>query len=161
VPPVICIVGRSESGKTTLIEKLIPLLRKRGYRIGTVKHSHHIFDFDIAGKDSRRHKEAGAETVVIAAPGRIALIKDEGQGTLESVLGYFEDVDLVITEGYKDEQRPKIEVVRSARNAEPLLTGDPHLLAVVSDTDVSPGVPSFGLDEAEKLADFIEEKLLK
>jgi molybdopterin-guanine dinucleotide biosynthesis protein MobB len=161
MPPVICIVGRSQSGKTTLIENLIPVLIRRGHRIGTVKHTHHIFDFDIAGKDSRRHKDAGAHTVVIAAPGRVALIKDDRQGTLESVLAYFEDVDLVITEGYKNEPRPKIEVVRAARHPESLLKGDSHLIAVVSDADISPGVPKFALDDVEKLADFIEEKYLK
>ncbi len=71
MPQIICIVGRSQSGKTTLIEKLIPVLKNRGHRIGTIKHSQHIFDFDKSGKDSWRHKDAGAETVIIASPGRI------------------------------------------------------------------------------------------
>ena len=93
---IICIVGRSQSGKTTLIEKLIPVLKNRGYRIGTIKHSHHIFDFDKSGKDSWRHKDAGAETVIIASPGKIAMVKNDHQGTLESLQHYFSDLDLLM-----------------------------------------------------------------
>ncbi len=81
MPQIICIVGRSQSGKTTLIEKLIPELKRRGYRIGTIKHSHHIFDFDKTGKDSWRHKDAGAETVIVVSPGKIAMVKNDDEGT--------------------------------------------------------------------------------
>ena len=160
MPPVICIVGRSQTGKTTLIEKLIPLLKRRGFRIGTVKHSHHIFDFDKTGKDSWRHKDAGAETVLVSSPGKIALVKNDQQGTLDDLLTYFGDMDLVITEGFKKERKPKIEVVRAARHSDPLLTSDRHLVAVVSDTQIDVNVPKFGLDDIEKLAAFIEEKYL-
>jgi len=160
MPPVICIVGRSQSGKTTLIEKLIPLLIQRGFRIGTVKHSHHIFDFDKTGKDSWRHKDAGAETVIVASPGKIALVKNDHQGSLDGLLKFFEDMDLVITEGYKKENKPKIEVVRAARHSKPLLKSDKHLIAVVSDTDIDVDVPKFGLDDIEKLAAFVEDNYL-
>ena len=160
MPPVICIVGRSQTGKTTLIEKLIPLLKQRGFRIGTVKHSHHIFDFDKTGKDSWRHKDAGADTVLVSSPGKIALVKNDQQGTLDDLLTYFGDMDLVITEGFKKERKPKIEVVRAARHSEPLLTSDRHLVAVVSDTQIDVNVPKFGLDDIEKIAAFIEEKYL-
>jgi molybdopterin-guanine dinucleotide biosynthesis adapter protein len=160
MPQIICIVGRSRSGKTTLIEKLIPILKGRGYKIGTIKHSHHIFDFDKTGKDSWRHKDAGAETVIIASPGKIAMIKDDDQGTLDSLQKFFNDLDLVITEGYKKEKKPKIEVARAARHADVLLEADRNLVAVVSDMDLKLEVPVFGLEDIDRLADFIEETYL-
>ena len=161
MPQIICIVGRSQSGKTTLIEKLIPVLKNKGYRIGTIKHSHHVFDFDKSGKDSWRHKDAGAETVIIASPGKIAMVKNDHQGTLESLLDYFGDLDLVITEGYKGARQPKIEVVRSARHEDVLLKKDGHLLAVVTDAELDIDLPVFGLEDVDHLADFIEEKFFK
>jgi len=157
---MICIVGRSQSGKTTLIEKLIPELKARGYRIGTIKHSHHVFDFDKSGKDSWRHKDAGAETVVIASPGKIAMVKNDHHENLAGLHRFFDDLDLVITEGYKNESRPKIEVVRAARNPEPLLASDPNLVAVVTDAPLDLAVPVFGLEDITALADFIEETVL-
>ena len=102
---MISIVGRSQSGKTTLIEKLIPELKRRGYRVGTIKHSHHIFDFDKTGKDSWRHKDAGAETVIVASPGKIAMVKNDYRGSLDDLKNFFDDLDLVITEGYKKENK--------------------------------------------------------
>ena len=161
MPQVICIVGRSQSGKTTLIEKLIPVLRNKGYRIGTIKHSHHIFDFDKSGKDSWRHKDAGAEAVIIASPGKIAMVKNDHQGTLDSLVDYFGDLDLVITEGYKGARKPKIEVVRAARHDDVLLRKDDYLVAVVTDADLKIEQPVFGLDDIDNLADFIAGKYLK
>ena len=161
MPQIICIVGRSQSGKTTLIEKLIPVLKNKGYRIGTIKHSHHIFDFDKSGKDSWRHKDAGADAVIIASPGKIAMVKNDRQGTLESLLDYFSDLDLVITEGYKGARQPKIEVVRAARHDDALLRQDSHLVAVVTDADLDIKLPVFGLEDIDNLADFIEVTYLK
>lgn len=161
MPQIICVVGRSKSGKTTLIEKLIPALIRKGYRVGTIKHSHHIFDFDKSGKDSWRHKDAGAETVIIASPGKIAMVKNDHQGTLESLQKYFDDLDLIITEGYKQARQPKFEVVRSARHSQALLLDDPYLVAVVSDVALAVEMPVFGLEDTDALADFIEEKYLK
>ena len=160
MPQVICIVGRSQSGKTTLIEKLIPVLTNKGYRIGTIKHSHHIFDFDKSGKDSWRHKDAGAEAVIIASPGKIAMVKNDHQGTLDSLVDYFSDLDLVITEGYKGARKPKIEVVRAARHDDALLREDSYLVAVVTDADLKIEQPVFGLEDIDNLADFIEEQYL-
>jgi len=160
MPPVVSIVGRSQSGKTTLIEKLIPEFKKRGYTIGTVKHSHHNPDIDRSGKDSSRHKAAGADTVIFHSSGTIAMVRDDHGGDLESLLGYFNDVDLVITEGYKTGNRPKIEIVRSARHCEPLLKNDEHLIAVVTDVDLQLSVPIFGFEDVVPLADMIEEKFL-
>ena len=158
--PVICIVGRSQTGKTTLIEKLIPVLKGRGYRIGTIKHSHHIFNFDKTGKDSWRHKDAGAETVIIASPGKIAMVKNDPEGTLESLQKFFDDLDLVITEGYKGAENPKIEVVRAARHQEVLLADDRNLIAVATDVEMVMEVPVFGLEDIDQLADFIEKNYL-
>ena len=160
MPQMISIVGRSQSGKTTLIEKLIPVLKGRGYKIGTIKHSHHIFDFDKTGKDSWRHKDAGAETVIIASPGKIAMVKNDYQESLDSLQKFFGDLDLVITEGYKKEDKPKIEVVRAARQTDVLLKNDKHLVAVVSDVELKLDVPVFGLDDVDRLADFIEKNYL-
>ncbi|MGD9082025.1 MAG: molybdopterin-guanine dinucleotide biosynthesis protein B [Desulfobacterales bacterium] len=158
--PVISIVGKSKSGKTTLIEKLIPELKKRGYRVGTVKHASHDFDMDKKGKDSWRHKTAGADTVIVASRKRIVMVKDEKFIQLESIEKYFDGVDLVITEGFKKEKRPKIEVYRSHKNKPPICKDDETVIALVTDTDISVEVPTFGLEEIKALSDLIEKKYL-
>ncbi len=160
MPAVVSIVGRSQSGKTTLIEKLIPEFKKRGISIGTIKHSHHKPDIDRSGKDSSRHKAAGADVVIFHSPGKIAMVRDDHKGELDSLLTYFNHVDLVITEGYKTGSKPKIEIVRSARHSEPLLKDDKHLIAVVTDVDLRVNVPIFGFEDIVPLADMIEEKFL-
>ena len=132
MPPIVSIVGQSESGKTTLIEKLIPLLTQRGYRIGTIKHTHHAVDIDRSGKDSARHRTAGAETVMLASPGRIAMFKATASESLDGLIRYFDDVDLLITEGYKRENKPKIEVLRAAVGSELLCRDDPGLVRTLS-----------------------------
>jgi len=160
MPPIISIVGKSESGKTTLIEKIIPELKKRGYKIGTIKHAYHGFDIDQKGKDSWRHKKAGANMTLVASPGKIAIVKDENSESLTSLEKYFNDMDLVIVEGYKKESKPKIEIFRSAKHKKPLCQGDDNLIAFVTDMDVDLKVPKFGLEDIEKLADLIEKKYL-
>jgi molybdopterin-guanine dinucleotide biosynthesis protein MobB len=107
MPVIVSFVGRSESGKTTLIEKLIPVLRRRGFRVGTIKHTHHSPELDRSGKDSARHLAAGASTVVLASSGQIQLVKTGVNGGLAGLVRYFDDVDLLITEGYKQERTPK------------------------------------------------------
>jgi molybdopterin-guanine dinucleotide biosynthesis adapter protein len=158
--PIICIVGKSESGKTTLIEKLIPELKKRGYRIGSIKHTCQAFDIDKKGKDSWRHRKAGADIVVVASTNKIAMIKDNDCESLDCLEKYFNGVDLVIAEGFNKENIPKIEIVRKASGKEPLCLGDSKLIAVVTDADTGHKVPRFGLEEIDKLADFIENKYL-
>jgi molybdopterin-guanine dinucleotide biosynthesis protein B len=160
MPQILSIVGRSQSGKTTIIEKLIPELKNRGYRIGTIKHAHHGFDIDKSGKDSWRHRHAGAAAVVVASPGEIAMVKDENRESLDDLQNYFEGMDLVITEGYKKENKPKIEVLRAARHSQLVCAQDHNLVAVVTDVDLNPGVPKFGLDEIKELADLIEKNFL-
>ncbi len=158
--PMISVIGKSGSGKTTLIEKLIPELKKRGYRIGVIKHAHHGFMIDQQGKDSWRHKEAGADTVMVASPGKIAMVKDNACETLNCFQEYFQDMDLVITEGYKRESKPKIEVIRKARHNASLCGQNDHLIAIVTDSTVDRNVPKFGFDEIENLADLIEKEFL-
>ena len=160
MPPILSIVGRSQSGKTTIIEKLIPELKKRGYRIGTIKHAHHGFDIDKSGKDSWRHRHAGAETVVVASPGQIAMVKDDQSDSLDALLHYFDGMDLIITEGYKAQSKPKIEVLRAARHSRLVCADDPQLVAVVTDVACDSKVPVFGLEDIPPLADLIEKKFL-
>ena len=160
MPPIVSIVGRSNSGKTTLIEKLIPELKRRGYRIGTIKHTHHAPDIDRPGKDTSRHSAAGADTVMLASPGRVAMIKQTDSEGIDALAGYFNDVDLLMTEGYKREPKPKIEVVRAAMGTELLCRNDPRLVAVATDAHIAIDVPVFRLDDPGPIADFIEQKFL-
>lgn len=162
IPPIISIVGKSDAGKTTLLERLVPELRARGYRIGTIKHDMHGFDIDHEGKDSWRHKQAGASTVVISSPKKVALVKDvETEETLDGLASkYFRDVDIILTEGYKKEDKPKVEVFRSQVHKAPLCKGDKNLVAFVSDTSLDLGVPHFELDDIKGLADLLEKRFL-
>jgi molybdopterin-guanine dinucleotide biosynthesis protein B len=161
--PIISIVGKSDSGKTTLIEKLVPELTRRGYRIATVKHDVHGFEVDREGKDSWRHKQAGAYTVVIASPNKVALIRDvERDLTLAEIRDKFiQDVDLLLSEGYKKDVQPKIEIFRKEKHKKLLCTKKDHLVAIVSNKSFNVGVPCFDLDDMKGLAEFIENKFIK
>jgi molybdopterin-guanine dinucleotide biosynthesis protein B len=160
--PIISIVGKSDSGKTTLIEKLIPELTRRGYRIATVKHDIHGFEVDREGKDSWRHKKAGAHTVIISSPQRLALIRDvEKDLTLEEIREKLvQDVDLIISEGYKKDAQPKIEVFRKEKHQELLCTKKDNLAAVVTNQSFDIDVPCFDLEDMKGLADFIGKSFL-
>ena len=161
MPPIISIVGNSNSGKTTLIEKLIPELKKRGYRVGGIKHAHHGFNIDKKGKDSWRHKVAGADTVLVSSPGKIAMVKDESCGSLDCLQPYFTDLDLVITEGYKREDKPKIEVFRKSVHPTPVCINNDHLMAMVTDSEIDIEVPTFGFEEVESIVPLIENRFIK
>jgi len=160
LPPVISIVGKSESGKTTLIEKLIPELKSRGYRIGIVKHAHHGFDMDRKGKDSYRHRQAGADTVMVASPGRIAMIKDVPGERLDDLIPFFKDMDLLITEGFKSDRAPKIEIFRAERHQHPACLKDDTLIAIVTDTPLDVAVPQFATDDIQAITEFIVARSL-
>jgi molybdopterin molybdotransferase len=162
-PPIVSFVGKSDAGKTTLLERLVPLLRMKGYRVGTVKHDVHGFDIDHEGKDSWRHKQAGACTVVISSPHKVSVIKDvDAEESLDGLASaYFQDADIILTEGYKRQDKPKIEVFRSGVHAEPLCAKDDRLAALVSDTPLDFGVPRFELNDIKGLADFVEETFLR
>lgn len=157
MPPVLSLIGKANSGKTTLLEKLIPALNARNVRVGTIKHHVHEFAMDTPGKDTWRHKQAGARVVALSSPWGLGLIRDTDCDLplLELVNRYFDDVDLVITEGYKSGPAPKIEICRSAAQAEPLANRDETWLAMVSDRPLECGLPLFGLDDAAGLADFL------
>jgi molybdopterin-guanine dinucleotide biosynthesis protein B len=163
VIPIISIVGKSDSGKTTLIEKLVPELTQRGYRVATVKHDVHGFEVDREGKDSWRHKQAGAHTVVISSPKKVALIRDvEKDLTLEEIREkLIQDVDLILSEGYKKDVQPKIEIFRKEKHKELLCTKEDNLIAIVSDKKFRVGVSCFFLDDIRGVADFIEKKYLQ
>ena len=163
-PHVISIVGKKNTGKTTLIEKLIPELKARGYRVGTIKHDTHGFEMDHKGKDTWRHKNAGALSVVISSPRKLSLIKEvDREARLDDIVeAYFDGLDLVITEGYKKASKPKIEVYRSATLKEPLHSkdGSESLIAVMSDVPLDLGVPNFDINDVVGLAEFIIQRFL-
>ncbi|OHD66988.1 MAG: molybdopterin-guanine dinucleotide biosynthesis protein B [Spirochaetes bacterium RBG_13_51_14] len=157
--PIISIVGWSGSGKTTLLEKLIPELVRRGYRVATVKHDVHGFDIDREGKDTWRHRRAGAVCTVISSSNQLALVRDmDHDASLEEIRkGFIADVDIILTEGYKQDEAPKVEVFRRGEHKRPIFADGNGLIALVSDTKFDLGVPCLGLDEISKLADIIEE----
>jgi molybdopterin-guanine dinucleotide biosynthesis adapter protein len=155
MPPVITIVGHSNSGKTTLVEKLIPELKRRGYRIGTIKHSAHGFSMDQKGKDTYRHRAAGADSVLAASPGQIALVKSITGDSLDNLLPYFQDMDIVLVEGYKQEKKPKVEVFRSQIHQTPLFPDDDLLVAIVTDSPYSARVPVFQFEDISAISDLI------
>lgn len=160
--PIISIVGKSDSGKTTLVEKLIPELMKRGYRVATIKHNKHGFDIDHEGKDSWRHKKAGACTTVIACPTRVALIEDiERDYTLGEIRDtYIKNADVILAEGYKGNPFPKIEVHREELKRELLCGKEDNLLAVASDARLDIGVPCLDINDIKGMADLIVNNLL-
>ncbi|WP_299979154.1 molybdopterin-guanine dinucleotide biosynthesis protein B [Desulfobacula sp.] len=161
-PKIITIVGKSNSGKTTLLEKLIPLLTQRGYKTGSVKHAHDGFEMDKEGKDSWRHRKAGARATLVITQNKVAMIKDDNHGYIEKMRSYLSDMDIILAEGFKKQNLPKIEVFRTQSvHKEPLCMEDENLIAFVTDSDYHPDVPLFGLEEISQIADFIELNFLK
>jgi molybdopterin-guanine dinucleotide biosynthesis adapter protein len=151
--PIVCFVGRSNSGKTTLIERVLPELVRAGYRMATVKHAGHGFDLDTEGKDSWRHKRAGASSVVIVSKGSLALFADVSeQLKVEEVRDRFLDAsyDLIIAEGWKSEGYPKVVVIREQAGEIPF--SQDGLLAVVSDKPIDLPVPVVHLDDVTGVA---------
>ncbi len=161
--PIVSIVGKSNSGKTTMIEKLVPELVRRGYRVATIKHDVHGFEVDREGKDSWRHKQAGAHTVIISSPQKLALIRDmDHDAELAELRDRFvQEVDLILSEGFKRNNQPKIEVFRKEMHQDLLCTPEDNLLAIASNQPVNIGVPCFALDDAKGIVDLIERKFLR
>jgi len=162
MPPLLAIIGKPDCGKTTLIEKLIPALARKGVRVGTIKHHHGPVQMDTPGKDTWRHKQAGAEAVLLSSPTGIGFFQKTADDTpvADLVRHYFPHVDLVIAEGYKWSKLPKIEVFRSAVHDEPLQDPGDTLMAMVSDVPIRPDLPWFTPQEIDGLVAFILEKIL-
>jgi molybdopterin-guanine dinucleotide biosynthesis protein B len=160
MPPIVSIVGRSKSGKTTLVEKLTSELSSRGYRIATVKHTHGGMNFDKPGKDTWRYLEAGSVAAVASAEDRLVLIRPAVPKTLDGIARILgEDCDLVLAEGFKQGDAPKIEVYR--REVGPRLSGLKKLLAVVTDEPLDTKARQFGFDDVKALADLLETGFIK
>jgi len=161
--PIVSIVGKSNSGKTTMIEKLVPELMRRGYRVATIKHDVHGFEVDREGKDSWRHKQAGAHTVIISSPQKLALIRDMNHDAELAELRdqFIQEVDLILSEGFKRNNQPKIEVYRKEIHPDLLCMAEDNLLAIASNQPIDIGVPCFALDDAKGIVDLIEKKFLR
>ncbi len=157
--PVVVFVGRSNTGKTTLIERLIPELVRRGWRVGTIKHNRHGFEIDHEGKDSYRHRRAGAKVTVLASPKQIAVIAnaEKDYEISELISQFIRGVDIVLVEGFKENSYPKIELRRSSVPGAPLCQKADRLLAYVGDVkEGSEEVPFFHWDEITEIADLLE-----
>ncbi len=159
-------VAKSGTGKTTLLEQVIAELKRRGHRIGVIKHDAHRFDIDHPGKDSYRLSAAGADTMLISSPEKLAVIKKhEASPPLEALVAtYFADVDIVLAEGFKKGSLPKIELHRRERSNALMCRGeenDPTLVAVASDEPLSLDVPVLDLNDPVAVADFVERTFLK
>lgn len=160
-PPVVCIVGAHNIGKTTFLVKLISELKSRGYRVGTVKHHRGEFDIDHPGKDTYRHAQAGADSVFISSPTKLAMVrKMECEASLDMVAAMAGDVDIILAEGYKGMSLPQIEVFRSLVGRD-LVGRRENLIAVVCDIPLDIGVSCYGLDDFAGVADLLEEKFLQ
>jgi len=157
--PVVSIVGKSNSGKTTLIEKLIAELTFRGYRVATIKHNRHGFEIDHEGKDSWRHKRAGAATTVVASPAQVAVIEDVDRDyDIAELVGlYIRKADIVLAEGFKKNPFPKIEVYRTELRRERLTGPEDNLIALAFDqtAPASAEVPCFNRNDSPGMADLI------
>lgn len=159
--PVISMVGKSGVGKTTALERVIQEIKRRGYRVGTVKHDTHGFDVDRPGKDSWRHAQAGSDAVVISGPRKMALIRQlDAELPLDHIVQLMGDLDLVITEGYKRGDKPKIEITRQERGTT-LLCQPEELIAIMADYPVDMPVPQFALEDAPGVVDLLERLYLR
>ena len=159
---LISIVGKSNSGKTTLIEKLIMVLSERGYKVGTVKHAHSRFDIDTKGKDSWRHKNAGAYATLLISDSNVALIRDDITPYTEKIEKYLDgEVDIILVEGFKKQDLPKIEIFRTESGHKyPMFLSDKNLIAFVTNSHHKAEVPTFGTEDISELVDFIEHNFI-
>lgn len=159
--PIISIVGKnSNTGKTTVLCNIIRELKKRGYKVATIKHDVHGFDIDHPGKDTWKHGQAGSDIVMISSPEKFAMIeKVNEEYLLDEIVSKIKNVDIVITEGYKRENKPKLEVFR-AEVADRLLCEEHELFGLVTDVPFPINTPQFAFEEIEKLVDYIVELFL-
>ncbi len=160
--PIVSIVGKSNSGKTTLLEKLIIELKSRGRKVGIIKHyAHNGIEVDKPGKDTWRFARMGADAVALVSAQKMFLLrKDDSEMSLMTAAEMLGSVDIILTEGYRWEKMPKIEIVRKANDIE-LYCSSEELIAVVSDVHFDVQVPCFGLNDINEWSDLIEEQLEK
>ena len=156
------IAGWSGSGKTTLLEKLIPQFTARGLKVSVIKHAHHGFDIDRPGKDSYRHRAAGASEVLLSCNDRWALMHERRDGsdvTLDDLLARLAPCDLVLVEGFKQEPIPKLEVYRPENGKPPLFPERSDIVAVASNVALATSLPRLALDDVAAIADFVMNTL--
>ncbi|MFT7136033.1 molybdopterin-guanine dinucleotide biosynthesis protein B [Sulfitobacter sp.] len=152
------VTGWKNAGKTGLMERLVAEITGRGFSVSTVKHAHHTFEVDHPGKDSHRHRVAGAREVLLASRNRVALmheLRDEEEPKLEALLARLSPVDLVLIEGYKRDAHPKIEAHRAETGNALIAPDDKTIKAVASDTPLDLDRPVFDLNDTVAIADFI------
>ncbi len=159
--PRIAFVGRHDSGKTTLLLAVLPLLVAKGIRVGYIKHAHAGFEIDRPKKDSYRARRTGVLQTIVTGGGQTAVIDDAEDLGLEAAIARYarEDLELLVVEGFKAEPLPKIEVARSAVSTELLCLNDRNLVATVTDFEVRPDVPHFGFGDAAAIADFVGARI--
>ena len=165
-PAVVSFVAHSGTGKTTLLEQLIPMLKARGYRVGAIKHDAHRFEIDHPGKDSYRLTAAGSDSMLICSAEKLALVRQHQQApTIEELLAICgDDLDIILTEGFKQSSLAKIELHRAALGRELICRGahhDPTLLAVASDEPLQLDVPVLDLNEPAQVAEFIMTRVVQ
>jgi len=164
LPPVISVVGTTGSGKTTFLEQLIKELKRRGWKVGIIKNDVHGFEIDQPGKSTWRFREAGADNVMICGPDKMAFIeKHEEKKGLDHYITFFSEMDLVLTEGFKRENKPKLELYRQDNDKNYILCNEAELAALITD-DIPPveiNKPIFGFQDITKIADFLEENFIK
>ena len=156
------IVGWKNAGKTGLMERLVAEITSRGFSVSTIKHAHHSFDVDHPGKDSFRHREAGAQEVLLASRNRWTLMSElrgQDEPKLPELLAKLAPVDLVLVEGYKRDDHPKIEAFRSETGNALIAPGDETIRAVASNTALELDCPVFDLDDTGGIADFVLEEV--
>jgi molybdopterin-guanine dinucleotide biosynthesis protein B len=159
VPLINIVAARSGTGKTTFMEKLVTVLVERGYQVGTIKSDAHSFEMDVPGKDTWRFAQAGARVTAIIGPEKFALIqKTQEKKNLDEVADLIQDVDLILVEGYKKADKPKIEIIRREKGTE-IISQPEHLLAIVTDVqEITAAVPVLAIDDYQGVADLIISK---
>ena len=159
--PVIAIVGKSGTGKTVIMEKLIAEFKARGYRVGAVKHAHQTVDLDAPGKDTWRFSRAGSDAVAISSPSRITIFNNLDREPLleDAVMLLGVNYDIILAEGFKTARAPKIEVCPTG-NPGDMVCSESDLRAVISDTKLPVKIPLFGREEISRIADFIENEII-
>ena len=161
MPPIVSIIGNSKSGKTTLIEKLVQELKLRGYRVATIKHTPQGVNFDEPGRDSWRHIQAGSEATAVSSPHKIVMIKPIAQEETLDEIAYLlgEDYDIILAEGFKQGNAPKIEIHR--KDAGPPLRDIKKLIGIVTDEPLETKARQFSPDGIENIADLLERGFIK